>query len=112
MRDGFIWKCLRGRETINVVEGKTVDDGGKEDSVPVVFAGATAQNQAPAPAPTPAPAPADAGSPQAATTDEAVLHMGTHLKAQHDAVRKEIEVSKQQLSMQFPLSRPRVTAPG
>ena len=51
MRDGFVWKCLRGRETINVVEGKTVDDGDKEDSVPVVFAnsGATAQDQAPAP---------------------------------------------------------------
>ena len=74
MRDGFVWKCLRGRETINVVEGKTVDDGDKEDSVPVVFAnsGATAQDQAPAPAP--APAPTNAGSPPAA--QQVLLSMG------------------------------------
>ena len=39
MRDGFVWRCLRNnKDTINVVEGRTVDENKKEDSVAVVIA--------------------------------------------------------------------------
>ena len=34
MRDGFVWRCLRNnKDTINVVEGRTVDESKKEESV-------------------------------------------------------------------------------
>ena len=97
MRDGFVWRCIRNRETINVVEGRTDEDSQKEDSVAVVFADGetTAQDQATAPA----PAPAQAGPPTTTQQDEAVLHMGTELKAQRDAYMKEIAAPKQRLSL-------------
>ena len=96
MRDGFVWRCLRNnKDTINVVEGRTVDESKKEDSVAVVFAdGESAPDQATAPAPAPVQP-----RPSAAKQDEAVLQMDTELKAQRDAYMKEIEASKQQLSL-------------